>query len=155
MVHLCRNQVVGIWQKPTSKMFEKPLWKTDILSKDAGHRHKWNIGRVGELSVSHLLLVISYQLLVNSYSSLVTISSIWLLVTSCWLLITSNQLLVDEIYEISKPFSKAINFQCICDDVIPKTHFRKMLFCLFHYINWRFWNILVNYLSESFNKTLD
>ena len=35
-------------------MFEKHLWKSDILSKDAGHRHvkpttrflhKWNIGR--------------------------------------------------------------------------------------------------------------
>ena len=35
----------------TSKMFEKHLWKIDILSKDAGQRpttwflHKWNIGR--------------------------------------------------------------------------------------------------------------
>ena len=34
-----------------SKMFEKHLWKIDILSKDAGQRpttwflHKWNIGR--------------------------------------------------------------------------------------------------------------
>ena len=30
MVHLCRNQVV------TSKMFEKHLWKGDIVSIDAG-----------------------------------------------------------------------------------------------------------------------
>ena len=32
MFHLRRNQVVGF----TSKMFEKHLWKSDILSKDAG-----------------------------------------------------------------------------------------------------------------------
>ena len=32
MFDLCRNQVVGF----TSKMFEKHLWKSDILSKDAG-----------------------------------------------------------------------------------------------------------------------
>ena len=34
MFHLRRNQVVGF----TSKMFEKHLWKSDILSKYAGHR---------------------------------------------------------------------------------------------------------------------
>ena len=34
MFHLRTNQVVGF----TSKMFEKHLWKSDILSKDAGHR---------------------------------------------------------------------------------------------------------------------
>ena len=32
--HLWINQVVGF----TSKMFEKHLWKSDILSKYAGHR---------------------------------------------------------------------------------------------------------------------
>ena len=32
MFHLRTNQVVGF----TSKMFEKHLWKSDILSKDAG-----------------------------------------------------------------------------------------------------------------------
>ena len=34
MFRLCGNQVVGF----TSKMFEKHLWKSDILSKYAGHR---------------------------------------------------------------------------------------------------------------------
>ena len=32
MFHLCRNQVVGF----TGKMFEKHLWKSDILSNDVG-----------------------------------------------------------------------------------------------------------------------
>ena len=34
MFYLCRNQVVGFYQKN-----EKHLWKCGILSKDAGHRH--------------------------------------------------------------------------------------------------------------------
>ena len=34
MFHLRTNQVVGF----TSKMFEKHLWKSEILSKDVGHR---------------------------------------------------------------------------------------------------------------------
>ena len=33
MFDLCRNQLVV-----TGKMFGKHLWKSDILSKDAGHR---------------------------------------------------------------------------------------------------------------------
>ena len=34
MFHLRTNQVVGF----TTKMFEQHLWKSDILSKDAGNR---------------------------------------------------------------------------------------------------------------------
>ena len=38
MFHSCRNQVVGFY----SKMFEIHLWKSDILSKDAGRWPKLN-----------------------------------------------------------------------------------------------------------------
>ena len=44
MVHLIPYQLP--YQLPiTSKMFEKYLWKSDILSKDAGRIRKWNIVR--------------------------------------------------------------------------------------------------------------
>ena len=36
MLDLCRNQVVGF----SSKMFEKHVWESDILSKDTGRWHK-------------------------------------------------------------------------------------------------------------------
>ena len=34
----CSTYVETRWLVFTSKMFEKHLWKSDILSKDAGHR---------------------------------------------------------------------------------------------------------------------
>ena len=34
MLHLCRNQVVGFYEQNVWK----DLWKSEILSKDAGHR---------------------------------------------------------------------------------------------------------------------
>ena len=85
------------------------------------------------LVTSHQLLFTSYQLLVTNYLSLVTsyqllVTSDQLLATSLQLLIigyyyqlslvashelllvTSKQVLVDEIYEISKLFSIALNY---------------------------------------------
>ena len=106
----------------TQKIFQK------AFGKHHGKRNKRGRTFCQLLVTSYQSLFTRHQLLDTSYSSLVTISRIWMLVTSCWLLIISNQLLVDEIYEISKPFSKAIDFQWLCDDIISKTHFRKKLF---------------------------
>ena len=45
MFHLCKNQVVALF---TSKMFEKQLWKNDILVKMQVNDHwsKWEMLRV-------------------------------------------------------------------------------------------------------------
>ena len=50
MFHLWINQVVGF----TSKMFEKHLWKSDILSKDAG---RWPASLLKKLLVKTNYLV--------------------------------------------------------------------------------------------------